>query len=228
MPSGTRALGCGHHDGNTWNGQGPRALGFFRTGVSAIEDDPGAAGMDAFGSPLFPPAAGGGAEGAFKSPGLRNVELTGPYFHTGSAATLEQVMEFYARNGDVPAGGNLGPGMGNIRLNQRDRAEIRRVSQGADRRAGPIRASAVRSSIAVARDLLARGESTRCASCPTGLFPGRPRRPPTCGARRTPAVGLVRANAGARSQTVCRAPCKGIPARDGSRAHHAFIQPCVP
>jgi len=106
------------------NGQGPRALGFFRTGVSAIEDDPGAAGMDAFGSPLFAPAAGGGAEGAFKSPGLRNVELTGPYFHTGSAATLEQVMEFYARNGDVPAGGNLGPGMGNIRLNQRDRAEI--------------------------------------------------------------------------------------------------------
>src|SRR6185503_13200567 len=62
--------------------------------------------------------------GAFKSPGLRNVELTGPYFHTGGAATLEQVMEFYARNGDVPAGGNLGPGMGTIRLNQQERAQI--------------------------------------------------------------------------------------------------------
>jgi hypothetical protein len=102
----------------------PRALGFFRTGVSAIEDDPGAAGFDAFGAPLFPAAPGGRANGAFKSPDLRNVELTGPYFHTGGAATLEQVLEFYARNGDVPAGGNLGPGIGNIRLNQQDRAEI--------------------------------------------------------------------------------------------------------
>jgi cytochrome c peroxidase len=104
--------------------QDPRALGFFRTAVSAIEDDPGTGGLDAFGSPLFPAASGGRADGAFKSPGLRNVELTGPYFHTGGAATLEQVMEFYARNGDVPAGGNLGPGMGNIRLNPQDRSEI--------------------------------------------------------------------------------------------------------
>jgi hypothetical protein len=99
-------------------------MGFFRTGVSAIEDDPGTAGLDAFGSPLFPAAPAGRASGAFKSPGLRNVELTGPYFHTGGAATLEQVLEFYARNGDVPAGGNLGPGMGNIGLNQQERAQI--------------------------------------------------------------------------------------------------------
>jgi len=106
------------------NALDPRALGLFRTGVSAIEDDPGAAGLDAFGSPLFPAAPDEHANGAFKSPGLRNVELTGPYFHTGGAATLEQVLEFYARNGDVPAGGNLGPGIGNIRLNQRNRAEI--------------------------------------------------------------------------------------------------------
>jgi cytochrome c peroxidase len=102
----------------------PRAVGFFRTGVSAIEDDPGTAGQDAFGAPLFPAAPGGRANGAFKSPGLRNVELTGPYFHTGGAATLEQVLEFYGRNGDVPGGGNLGPGMGNIRLNQQDRVAI--------------------------------------------------------------------------------------------------------
>jgi hypothetical protein len=80
--------------------------------------------VDAFGAPIFPAAPGNRANGAFKSPGLRNVELTGPYFHTGGAATLEQVLEFYARNGDVPAGGNLGPGMGNIRLNQQERAQI--------------------------------------------------------------------------------------------------------
>jgi cytochrome c peroxidase len=38
--------------------------------------------------------------GAFKTPGLRNVELTGPYFHNGSAATLRQVVDFYARGGN--------------------------------------------------------------------------------------------------------------------------------
>jgi hypothetical protein len=39
-------------------------------------------------------------DGAFKVPTLRNVELTGPYFHNGSRSTLEQVVEFYNRGGD--------------------------------------------------------------------------------------------------------------------------------
>ena len=39
-------------------------------------------------------------DGAFKTPGLRNIELTGPYFHNGSRSTLEQVVEFYNRGGD--------------------------------------------------------------------------------------------------------------------------------
>jgi cytochrome c peroxidase len=38
--------------------------------------------------------------GNFKAPGLRNVELTGPYFHNGSQATLRQVVDFYSRGGD--------------------------------------------------------------------------------------------------------------------------------
>ena len=38
--------------------------------------------------------------GAFKVPGLRNVELTGPYMHNGGMATLEQVVEFYNRGGN--------------------------------------------------------------------------------------------------------------------------------
>ena len=102
----------------------PRDLGFFRTAVSAIEDDVAAAGTDGFGLPLFPGAPPGRGDGAFKSPGLRNVELTGPYFHNGGSATLEQAVDFYARNGDVPGGGNLGPGMGNIRLNPEDRTAL--------------------------------------------------------------------------------------------------------
>ncbi len=39
-------------------------------------------------------------DGGFKIPGLRNVELTGPYFHNGGQATLSQVIDFYTRQGD--------------------------------------------------------------------------------------------------------------------------------
>jgi hypothetical protein len=41
-------------------------------------------------------------DGQFKAPQLRNVELTGPYFHTGSYLTLRQVVDFYMRGGDFP------------------------------------------------------------------------------------------------------------------------------
>lgn len=38
--------------------------------------------------------------GTFKVPGLRNVELNGPYFHNGGKSTLAQVVEFYDSGGD--------------------------------------------------------------------------------------------------------------------------------
>ncbi len=44
-----------------------------------------------------------GRMGSFKAPQLRNVELTGPYFHNGGMLTLRQVVDFYARGGDFPA-----------------------------------------------------------------------------------------------------------------------------
>ena len=37
--------------------------------------------------------------GAFKTPTCRNVELTAPYMHDGSIATLEEVVEWYAKGG---------------------------------------------------------------------------------------------------------------------------------
>ena len=39
-------------------------------------------------------------DGAFKVATIRNVELTGPYFHNGGQATLRQVVDFYNRGGD--------------------------------------------------------------------------------------------------------------------------------
>ena len=38
--------------------------------------------------------------GAFRTPSLRNVELTAPYFHDGSAASLEDVVRFYVKGGN--------------------------------------------------------------------------------------------------------------------------------
>lgn len=40
--------------------------------------------------------------GSFKVPGLRNVELTAPYFHNGGVMTLEDVIGFYTRGGNFP------------------------------------------------------------------------------------------------------------------------------
>jgi cytochrome c peroxidase len=60
--------------------------------------------------------------GAFKTPPLRNVELTAPYMHDGSEVTLEAVIEFYDR------GGNNNPyldgGMRPLELTDQDKADL--------------------------------------------------------------------------------------------------------
>lgn len=53
---------------------------------------------------MFPgepnPMRGSNIDGAFKIPSLRNIELTGPYFHHGGDLTLKQAVSFYARHGN--------------------------------------------------------------------------------------------------------------------------------
>lgn len=44
-----------------------------------------------------------GDRGAFRVPGLRNVELRAPYMHNGRFATLAEVVDFYDRGGDFNA-----------------------------------------------------------------------------------------------------------------------------
>ncbi|WP_334784048.1 cytochrome-c peroxidase [Nostoc sp.] len=108
----------------------PEDTGFFNIGVRPATDDRGLGGNDGLsgngqGNPfsearlaqlgtfknllgqnppiLTPPLNSSEsviADGAFKAPGLRNVELTAPYFHNGGQATLEQVVDFYSRGGD--------------------------------------------------------------------------------------------------------------------------------
>lgn len=49
--------------------------------------------------------------GAFRAPSLRNVEVTGPYMHDGSVATLEEVIKHYSQGGRVIVSGqNQGDG----------------------------------------------------------------------------------------------------------------------
>ena len=50
----------------------------------------------------FPTVNRVGSMGSAKVPQLRNVELTGPYFHNGGKLTLRQVVNFYAHGGDFP------------------------------------------------------------------------------------------------------------------------------
>jgi cytochrome c peroxidase len=98
--------------------------GFYNIGVRPTLDDLGSGGKDPFGNPLaisalaqisntkvkelvgihpnltVSPGERVAVNGHFKTPTLRNVELTAPYFHTGGAATLHQVVDFYNRGGN--------------------------------------------------------------------------------------------------------------------------------
>ena len=99
--------------------------GFYNIGVRPSFEDLGIGASDPYGYPLsesalaeqFGPEAFRelvgkdpdlevvpgeriAAKGGFKTPGLRNVELTAPYFHNGGQRTLLEVVEFYNRGGD--------------------------------------------------------------------------------------------------------------------------------
>lgn len=95
--------------------------GFYNIAVTPTKKDLGVGGTDPFGNPLsetrmaklglghllgsnFPTSVPVinriAVDGAFKTPGLRNVALTGPYFHNGGKSTLMQVVDFYDRGGD--------------------------------------------------------------------------------------------------------------------------------
>lgn len=103
--------------------------GYFHVGVRPIQEDSGLGGRDGLGNLLsstFPAdtSSPASAHGRFKTPGLRNVELTGPYFHNGGQATLEQVMEFYNRGGDFPTNASKGPNVRRLSLSAKDQTDV--------------------------------------------------------------------------------------------------------
>lgn len=62
--------------------------------------------------------------GAFRAPSLRNVALTAPYFHDGSAATLREVLRIYSAGGRAITDGPL---KGDGRLNRHKSGLIARI-----------------------------------------------------------------------------------------------------
>jgi cytochrome c peroxidase len=94
-------------------------IGFHNIGVRPTNDDMGLAASDpsglaslsvaqlasmgqVTGTPV-PAGAPVSVNGAVKTPSLRNIELTAPFFLNGGQATLGQVVDFYSRRGDFPS-----------------------------------------------------------------------------------------------------------------------------
>ena len=90
--------------------------GFYNIGVRQTEEDIGIGASHPQFGPLsyskqkqngrdvggidVPAGSRIAVNGAFKTPTLRNIELTGPYFHNGGAKSLQEVVEFYVRGAD--------------------------------------------------------------------------------------------------------------------------------
>jgi len=83
---------------------------------------------------LFETTAKAGDRGLFRAQTLRNVEVTAPYMHDGSIATLEEVLDFYAAGGrHITTGPYAGDGrlhpnksdlVSQIDLNTQEKADI--------------------------------------------------------------------------------------------------------
>lgn len=61
-------------------------------------------------------------KGAFKTPTLRDIALTAPYFHDGSANTLEEVVDHYVTGGVVTP--DLSPNMKPLNLTEQEKADL--------------------------------------------------------------------------------------------------------
>lgn len=61
-------------------------------------------------------------KGAFKTPQLRGIALTAPYFHDGSAETLKDVIALYDKGGIITT--NLDPNIKPLKLSAQDKEDL--------------------------------------------------------------------------------------------------------
>ncbi|MCA9574955.1 MAG: di-heme enzyme [Sandaracinaceae bacterium] len=106
---------CFHcHGGFNLSGSVDHAGNFFDQSLFAnngLYNVDGIGGYPATNTGLFELTGDRLDMGRFKPPTLRNIALTAPYMHDGSLATLEDVIDHYARGGTLtPDGPNAGDG----------------------------------------------------------------------------------------------------------------------
>ncbi len=114
-------------------------VGFHNIGVRPTTDDLGVGAGDPSGLPSLsvaamasqglvsgtavPAGAAVSVNGAVKTPGLRNIELTAPYFLNGGQATLDQLVDFYSRGGDFPSA-DVDPRLERVSFSADDKAAV--------------------------------------------------------------------------------------------------------
>ncbi len=101
-----RCVAC--HSGSNYSDEGLHVVGILE------DNDPGAF------------LSRRGREGflrAFKTPTLRNIDVTGPYFHNGSAATLEEVVAMYV-TGPISGTENVDPESRPLDLDADEQADL--------------------------------------------------------------------------------------------------------
>src|SRR5687767_621326 len=89
---------------------------FFVTGVPDLDGQAHDAGRAS--------VAEEGKDGAFKAPTLRNIALSAPYMHNGTFATLEEVIDFYAKGGGADRGIAVDRQIIPMELNAQEREDL--------------------------------------------------------------------------------------------------------
>lgn len=116
---GTKATCITCHDGPNFTDEE-----FHNTGV--VTDDLGRHEIDRIGRREFDmvPYPFFATLRAFKTPTLRNVANTAPYFHDGQKATLEEVVEFYNQGGANPDKTGLARGIRSLNLTTQEKQDL--------------------------------------------------------------------------------------------------------
>jgi cytochrome c peroxidase len=89
MPQRLQFQRPGHDSRCAHTGQPFHNIGLYNVGGTGAYPEPNRGVMELSG--LFKDM------GAFRAPSLRNVEVTAPYMHDGSVATLEEVLDIIRR-----------------------------------------------------------------------------------------------------------------------------------
>jgi cytochrome c peroxidase len=123
--------GFNFSDSSDYEGRRGREIQFHNTGLYNV------AGPTSYPQPnagIYKYTKQPGDVGKFKTPTLRNIALTAPYMHDGSAKTLDEVLDHYSAGGRTIANAaNSGEGFHNpnkdplirgFKLSQADRADL--------------------------------------------------------------------------------------------------------